>query len=458
MTDCINLIWTGINWAFLSGGNMADEEKGKKGLTRSEVESQRRGLKKTNEIYTSPWKSTYETKNSANLIFHSGDSLDRKRIRVLEDELAELKTLLQGQDRKIKSLEASTTQFQDKIGTQYKKLRDDQASFADDVFASLDQRLESWHGKMAYLSDAFDGLQKKEKELFDFYKKFMGTDVTQREISPDEFESLTSEQKDKCRFDDEGCIYYFDGEQAVGRFQEIENVMLDIEADRSEYQGRYNELYNEIAELRGGATNEGLGKAYAEAEKKHFLSNIVWNLLLLVSVASLAGVPLAWDHFFTFPAWVEQYAPYGRIMFFASFELPMMFVVYIASKNSNLYRRLAEEYRYKKTLAFTYNGLQSEIGKIKNSTTADSLAEKLLKQSLEAAGANPSALVNEAKSDLPMLKLLELAEKYGEGVVEITKGLRGSKVSIQPREIKNTLSDKTVEEEKKEVVDDKAAA
>ncbi|SIN72566.1 hypothetical protein [Halodesulfovibrio marinisediminis] len=389
----------------------------------------------------------------------SGSSSERKRIRVLEDEIADLKSSLQSQQQIIESLKKSTTQFQDKIETQYKKLRDDQASFVEDTFGNLDQRLESWYGKMAYLSDAFDGLQKKEKKLFDFYNKFMGTsDVNQKEISLEEYQKLSPEEQATCFIDEEDRVYCLEGERTIGRFEEIESVMSEIELERFKYQERYEKLYQEIAELRGGATNEGLGKAYAEAEKKHFYSNIVWNILLLFSVASLAAVPLAWDHYFSFPAWVQQYAPYGRIMFFASFELPMMFVVFIASKNSNLYRRLAEEYRYKKTLAFTYNGLQSEIGKIKNPEKASALAEKLLEQSLAASGANPSALVNEAKSDLPMMKLLELAEKYGEGVVEITKGLRGSKVSIQPRDVKSSQNDKAVEEDKKEAVDNKVAA
>lgn len=357
--------------------------------------------------------------------------MHQKQLRFQQDVEREIK----------RAANASAEGFRSQVAALEENFKAEQSEASEAIYSAVKNDIKGigaeaqrLHRRLLDMKELADSLSQKENDLSEFYTQLLGKTIKRSHVLiASEYEKLSEDEKSKYAESEDGKFCFEEQEVVLGIRDEFKEKAEAIDKQQKEQEKTFKQLHEKINGLINGATNVGLGKSYEDAESSHLDSMNFWNKVLGCSILALALIPLGWEWADRFPAWVSEVKIFGRVLFYMPFELPMILLAFLASKNSNLYRRLAEEYRYKKTLAFTYNGLQTEIDKMLDKEKANMFSERLLEQSLQASGENPSSFVNDAKSDLPIMKMLEIAEKCGEGAIEITKTIGRSKVSVQQK-------------------------
>lgn len=158
---------------------------------------------------------------------------------------------------------------------------------------------------------------------------------------------------------------------------------------------------------------------YAESQQRHVESAKKWGLVLIGSMCLLSAIPLYCELANAFPTWVREQRFFGRELFLFPFLSPLLFLSFLASKNANLYRRLAEEYRHKQNYAASHPEVRAEIEVALPTELREESLKNLISQRAAILEDNPCRAFGDITSDVPMRELVKLIEKSGGGTSEL---------------------------------------
>ncbi|MDR2933992.1 MAG: hypothetical protein LBU68_01785, partial [Rickettsiales bacterium] len=190
--------------------------------------------------------------------------------------------------------------------------------------------------------------------------------------------------------------------------------------DVSEWEQQYSGLKGKIESLLPGALQAGLAHAYQEKRKseennlKNGYKSFKWTIGFLILTAFIQlTIIIIWLFVGKDVVSIFKDMPsitLGLLPIFAA----LIWIGVYQNKSLNLTKKLIEEYFHKEASARTFEGLSKQIEELDDdSELSNELKIKLLNQTLDTAGKNPSdCITNHEKSDNPIFSLMNASSKW----------------------------------------------
>lgn len=210
----------------------------------------------------------------------------------------------------------------------------------------------------------------------------------------------------------------------------LADIAEATESNVKKYEAQLHELIQQSTDARDrieallpGATGTSLASAFLLRRGKFWWPTLIWQLIFLISVASLAILAL-WDlGLFTEPKGAMTWEQFGlSLVRRLPYVLPLVWLAYHASNKAELAQRLEEDYAFKETVSRSFEGFRKEMSSIQSVTPPESplatLCSGVLRIITEAPG---RVFERPSKSKSPMNVFVDSAGKFAGEAVKAAK-------------------------------------
>ena len=207
-----------------------------------------------------------------------------------------------------------------------------------------------------------------------------------------------------------------DGTETKGIKQKVEGYVNNLYTLYHTNHARQQQLFEEIEGLLKGASTVALAQAFNEHKNSFNLSNILWIITFIISIASMMTLSI-----FAFESSEHNLADMWK---YTLGNLPFLggavWLAIYASKQRSQNIRLQQEYAFKEDVAKIYYGLKQEIEELGDTELGQKLNEKILTIVVETVSYNPSETL-ESKNHGDKGPILEVLNSVAEMVKELKK-------------------------------------
>jgi hypothetical protein len=207
-----------------------------------------------------------------------------------------------------------------------------------------------------------------------------------------------------------------DGTETKGIKQKVEGYVNNLYTLYHTNHARQQQLFEEIEGLLKGASTVALAQAFNEHKNSFKLSNILWIITFIISIASMMTLSI-----FAFESSEHNLADMWK---YTLGNLPFLggavWLAIYASKQRSQNIRLQQEYAFKEDVAKIYYGLKQEIEELGDTELGQKLNEKILTIVVETVSYNPSETL-ESKNHGDKGPILEVLNSVAEMVKELKK-------------------------------------
>jgi hypothetical protein len=165
-----------------------------------------------------------------------------------------------------------------------------------------------------------------------------------------------------------------DGTETKGIKQKVEGYVNNLYTLYHTNHARQQQLFEEIEGLIKGASTVALAQAFNEHKNSFNLSNILWIITFIISIASMMTLSI-----FAFESSEHNLADMWK---YTLGNLPFLggavWLAIYASKQRSQNIRLQQEYAFKEDVAKIYYGLKQEIEELGDTELGQKLNEKIL--------------------------------------------------------------------------------
>ena len=207
-----------------------------------------------------------------------------------------------------------------------------------------------------------------------------------------------------------------DGTETKGVKQKVEGFVKNLETLYKTNNERQEQLFEKIEGLLKGASTVALAEAFHKHKKSFNLSNILWVITFIVSIASMMTLSII--------AFVSSKYDLSEMWKYTLGNLPFLggaiWLAIYASRQRSQNVRLQQEYAFKEDVAKIYYGLKQEIEELGDTELGQKLNEQILTIVVETVSYNPSDTL-ESKNHGDKGPILEALNSVAEMVKDLKK-------------------------------------
>lgn len=205
----------------------------------------------------------------------------------------------------------------------------------------------------------------------------------------------------------------------------ISEIAADAEARVAKYEAALNEMQSankqqaaRIDEILAGATDGSLGGAYRKRGEGFKLPEKRWQQVFVASLIGLLALA-AWQAYALGnlakpPEWEEL----ARMMLFKlPFLIPLVWLAIHAARQASFAKRMEEEYAFKATTSFSFEGYRRQMAEVGKDLDANSPLAQLCNNTLKTIAAPPGKVYDKQRMDpTPGTAAAEIVGPVVEGV------------------------------------------
>lgn len=207
-----------------------------------------------------------------------------------------------------------------------------------------------------------------------------------------------------------------DGTETKGVKQKVEGFVKNLETLYKTNNERQEQLFEKIEGLLKGASTVALAEAFHKHKESFNLSNILWVITFIVSIASMMTLSII--------AFVSSKYNLSEMWKYTLGNLPFLggaiWLAIYASRQRSQNVRLQQEYAFKEDVAKIYYGLKQEIEELGDTELGQKLNEQILTIVVETVSYNPSDTL-ESKNHGDKGPILEALNSVAEMVKDLKK-------------------------------------
>lgn len=207
-----------------------------------------------------------------------------------------------------------------------------------------------------------------------------------------------------------------DGTETKGVKQKVEGFVKNLETLYKTNNERQEQLFEKIEGLLKGASTVALAEAFHKHKESFNLSNILWVITFIVSIASMMTLSII--------AFVSSKYDLSEMWKYTLGNLPFLggaiWLAIYASRQRSQNVRLQQEYAFKEDVAKIYYGLKQEIEELGDTELGQKLNEQILTIVVETVSYNPSDTL-ESKNHGDKGPILEALNSVAEMVKDLKK-------------------------------------
>jgi len=207
-----------------------------------------------------------------------------------------------------------------------------------------------------------------------------------------------------------------DGTETKGVKQKVEGFVKNLETLYKTNNERQEQLFEKIEGLLKGDSTVALAEAFHIHKESFNLSNILWVITFIVSIASMMTLLII--------AFVSSKYDLSEMWKYTLGNLPFLggaiWLAIYASRQRSQNVRLQQEYAFKEDVAKIYYGLKQEIEELGDTELGQKLNEQILTIVVETVSYNPSDTL-ESKNHGDKGPILEALNSVAEMVKDLKK-------------------------------------
>src|SRR5690554_2663344 len=207
-----------------------------------------------------------------------------------------------------------------------------------------------------------------------------------------------------------------DGTETKGVKQKVEGFVKNLETLYKTNNERQEQLFEKIEGLLKGDSTVALAEAFHIHKESFNLSNILWVITFIVSIASMMTLSII--------AFVSSKYDLSEMWKYTLGNLPFLggaiWLAIYASRQRSQNVRLQQEYAFKEDVAKIYYGLKQEIEELGDTELGQKLNEQILTIVVETVSYNPSDTL-ESKNHGDKGPILEALNSVAEMVKDLKK-------------------------------------
>ena len=196
-------------------------------------------------------------------------------------------------------------------------------------------------------------------------------------------------------------------ERENGLSQQFDNDRNEFNEYKNEQKTAIKTIKNEIKSHMPNAMSVGLAKAFNREVKKLKTSLILWN-------SGFIGLVVIWVLIVSYFSMLslERVFNWLDMLKMLPVTFPLIWLsIFFATRRSEV-NRLYHEYLHKEVIANSYISYKEQIEKLAENDKSQELLTKLLSQTVEIIGKNPSETLDKKhSSNLPVKEMAEIAKE-----------------------------------------------